>query len=65
MDLTIQQRRRPLKRRLFQVVLLLKRSEFRSELKREDRARDQTEMVEFIALAFPSSSTLKICHFKS
>ena len=29
---------------------LLKRREFRLELKRRDRARDQTEMVEFIAL---------------
>ena len=34
------------------------------ELKREDRARGQTEMVEFIALAFPSSSTLKILSFQ-
>ena len=33
------------------------------ERKREDRARVQTEMVEFIALPFPFSSKLKIWSF--
>ena len=33
------------------------------ELKRGDRARVQTEMVEFIALSFPFSSKLKIRSF--
>ena len=45
-----------------QVVQLRKRREFRSELKRRDRARFQTEMVEFIALPFPSK--LKIWSFQ-
>ena len=34
-----------------------------SEVKRGDRARVQTEMVEFIAWPFPSSSKLKMCSF--
>ena len=33
------------------------------ELKRGGHARVQTEMVEFIALPFPSSKTLKILSF--
>jgi len=33
------------------------------ELRRGDRARVQKEMVEFIALPFPSSKKLKICLF--
>ena len=49
--------------RLSQVVLLLKIREFWSELKREDRARVQTEMVEFIALPLPFSSKLNIWSF--
>ena len=49
--------------RLFQFALLLKRKEFWSELKRGERARVQTEMVEFIALPFPFSSKLKIWSF--
>ena len=66
--LTIRQRRRPLRCRwkihlssfhtilwLSQVTLLLKRREFRLELKRGDRAQVQTEMVEFITLQFPFS----------
>ena len=40
--------------RLSQVSLLLKRRELRLELKRRDRAWVQTEMLEFIALQFPS-----------
>ena len=35
------------------------------ELKRGAGARVQTEMVEFIALPFPSSKNLKFGHFKS
>ena len=74
--LTIQQQRRPLRcrwkihflsfhtiLRLSQVTLLLKRREFRLELKRGDRAQVQTEMVEFIALQFLFSSKLKIWSF--
>ena len=38
---------------LFQGAQLLKRREFSLELKRRDRARILTEMVEFIALPFP------------
>ena len=76
MDLTIRQRRRPWKRRrkidfasfhffsrLFQGAQLLKRREFSLKLKRRDRARILTEMVEFIALPFPSPSRLKIWSF--
>ena len=61
-ELTIRQRQRPWKRRwgivfaffstfslLSQFALLLIRREFWLELKRGDHARDQTEMVEFIA----------------
>ena len=69
-DLTIRQRRRPWKphwkisfqtiSRLFQVAQLLKRREFMLDLKRGGRTRVQTEMVEFNALPFPSSKTLKI-----
>ena len=58
-DFTIWQRRRPWKRRLkidylwlSQEALLLKRREFQLELKRKDRARVQTEMIEIIALPF-------------
>ena len=71
--LTILQRRRPWKpywkigsesfqtiSRLSQVAQLLKRREFMLELKRGCRTRVQTEMVEFNALPFPSSKTLKI-----
>ena len=43
----------------------LKRGEFMLELKRGGHARVQTEMVEFIALPFPSSKNLKFCHFTS
>ena len=43
-----------------QVALLLKRREFRLELKRGGRARVQTEKAEFIALPFPSSKNLKL-----
>ena len=63
---TIRQRRRPWKRRwkidsasfqtisrLFQVAQLLKRREFKLQLKKGGRTRVQTEMVEFIALPFP------------
>ena len=70
-DLTIRQRRRPWKlrwnidsasfqtiSRLSQVAQLIKRREFRLEMRRGDRARVQTEMVEFIALPFPSSKNL-------
>ena len=42
--------------RLSQVALLLKRREFRLKLKRGDRARVQTEMVEFIAMQFPKEN---------
>ena len=49
--------------RLFQDAQLLKRSEFMLELKREDCARVQTDMVEFITLPFSSSSKLKIWSF--
>ena len=49
--------------RFSQVALLLKRKEFRLELKIGGRTRVQTEMVEFIALSFPSSKKLKICSF--
>ena len=75
-DLTIGQRQHPWKRRwgiffasfstfsrLSQFALLLIRREFWLELTRGDRARDQTEMVEFIALSFPYSSNLKIWSF--
>ena len=44
-------------------ALLLKRKEFWLELKRGDRARVQTEMLEFNALPFPSSSKLKTWSF--
>ena len=37
--------------------------EFMLELKRGGRARVQTEVLEFIALPFPSSKKLKICSF--
>ena len=46
--------------RLYQVVLLLKIRESWLELKREDCARVQTEMVEFIALPFAFSRKLNI-----
>ena len=72
-DLTIPQRRCPWKRHwkidsasfqtispFSQVALLLKRREFRLELKRGGRARVQTEKAEFIALPFPSSKNLKL-----
>ena len=75
-DLTIRQRRRPWKRRwkidfasfetfsrLSQSALLLERREFWLELKRGDRARVQTKMIEFISLLFPFSSELKIWSF--
>ena len=71
-ELTIRQRRRPWQRRwkiapasfqtisrLSQVAQLLKRREVMLELKREF----QKEMVEFIALPFPSSKKLKIWSF--
>ena len=48
---------------LFQGAQLLKRREFSLELKRRDRARILTEMVEFIALPFPFPSRLKIWSF--
>ena len=48
---------------LFQGAQLLKRREFSLELKRRDRARILTEMVEFIALPFPFPSKLKIWSF--
>ena len=64
----IRQRRRPWKRQwkmdlatfetispLSKVAMLLKRREFRPELKRGYRARVQTGMVEFIVLPFPFS----------
>ena len=50
---------------IIQFALLLKRREFWLELKRGDRALVLTEMVEFIALPFPFSRKLKICHFTS
>ena len=49
--------------RLSQFALLLKRREFWLELKRRDRARVQTEMVEFNASPFPFSIKLKIWSF--
>ena len=49
--------------RLFQGAQLLKRREFGLELKRGDRARILTEMVEFIGLPFPFPSKLKIWSF--
>ena len=68
-NLTIRQRPRPWTRqwkidlasfqtisRLSKVAMLLKRREFRSELKRGYRARVQTGMVEFIVLPFPFSN---------
>ena len=71
-ELTIRQRRRPWQRRwkiapasfqtisrLSQVAQLLKRREVMLELKRGV----QKEMVEFIALPFPSSKKLKIWSF--
>ena len=67
-NLTIRQRQHPRKRqwkidlatfqtisRLSKAAMLLKRREFRSELKRGYRARVQTGMVEFIVLPFPFS----------
>ena len=74
--LTIRQQQRPWKRRwkidyasfqffsrLFQGAHLLKRREFRLELKRTDRAQVLKEIVEFIALPFPFPSKLKIWSF--
>ena len=49
--------------RFSQVGLLLKRREFMLELNRGDRTPVQTEIVELIALAFPSSKKLKIWSF--
>ena len=46
-------------------VAQFKRSETRLELKRRDRARGQSEMVEFIAFPFPFSNKLKIWSFRS
>ena len=46
-----------------QFALLLKRREFWLELKRGDRDRIQTKMVEFIALPFSFLSKLKIWSF--
>ena len=76
--LTIRQRRRPWKRhwkidfasfhtisRLSQVALLHKRREFRLELKRGDRARLQTGIVELTPLQFPFWSKLTFHHFMS
>ena len=67
-DITIRQRRRPWKPRgkidsasfqtislLSKVAQLLKRRGFMLKLKKGSRTRVQTEMVEFIALPFPSS----------
>ena len=75
-DLTIRQRWPPWKRRwkidntsfrffsrLFQGAQLLKRREFWLEMKRRDRARVLTEMVESIAQPFPFPSKLKIWSF--
>ena len=77
-DLTIEQWRRPWKRRwkigsasfqtvsrLSQVTQLLKRRELMLELTRGGHARVQTERVEFIASLFPSSKKLKFGHFTS
>ena len=44
---------------------MLKRREFGLELKRRDRARALTDMVEFIALKSPFPSKLKIWSFQS
>ena len=49
--------------RLSQFALLLKRREFWLELKRVNRARVQTEIVEFISLPFLFSSELEISLF--
>ena len=49
--------------RLFQFAQLLKRGEFMLELKRGGQARVRTEMIEFIALPFPSSKKIKIWSF--
>ena len=49
--------------RLSQGAHLLKRRDLGRELKRRDRARVQTGMVEFIALPFPFPSKLKIWSF--
>ena len=75
-DLTIRQRRRPWKdpwkidfasfhffRDYPRSPSYLKRTEFRLEMKRVDRAQVQTEMVEFIGLPFPFSSKLKFWSF--
>ena len=71
-DLTIRQRRRPWKidsasfqtiSQLSIVAQLLKKRGFMLELKRGDHARVQTEIVEIIALPFPSSKKLKIWSF--
>ena len=75
-DLTIRQRRRPWKlpwkidsaffqtiSRFFRVAQLFKRRELVLALKREGNAQVQTEMVEIIALPFPSSKKLKIWSF--
>ena len=75
-DLTIRQRRRPWKRRwkidfafvltfsrLSKVALLLKRGEFRLDLKTGDCSRVQTEIVKYIAFPFPFSSKLNIWSF--
>ena len=75
--LTIRQRRRPWKRpwkidsaffqtisRFFRVAQLFKRRELMLALKREGNAHVQTEMVEIIALPYPSSNKkLKIWSF--
>ena len=44
---------------IIQVAQLLKRREFILKMKRGDRARVQTKMVESIVLPFPYSSKLK------
>ena len=75
-DLTIRQRRRPWKdpwkidfasfhffRDYPRSPSYLKRTEFRLEMKRGDRAQVQTEMVEFLCLPFPFSSKLKFWSF--
>ena len=49
--------------RLFQFAQLLKRGEFMLELKRGGHARVRTEMIEFIALPFPSTKKFKIWSF--
>ena len=51
--------------RLSSWTQLLKRTEFGMELKRRDRTRVQTEMVEFIALRSRSQVKLKFGHFTS